>query len=92
VVVVQGWDHGACFRDIGRIDRGDDNSWHIAAIRENPAPGIDDQRVAIGGPATTMGTALARSKDEAAGLDRAGAQEDMPMRLPRGTGEGGGNG
>src|SRR3954451_19943581 len=47
--------------------------------------------MAVGAAAAGVGAALRRCEDESTGLDGAGAQQHMPMRLAGRHGESGGN-
>ena len=42
-VVVERRNHGACFGDFGKVDLRGDIARFLAAVRQHPAPGIDDQ-------------------------------------------------
>ena len=64
------------------IARADDAD-AFSAIGEHLAPRIDDQRVAIAAPPAGVLAPLRRREDEAAVLDRPGAQQHMPMRACR---------
>ena len=59
-----------------------------AAFGEDAAPGIDHQRMAEGLAAVLVLAALRRREHEGAVLDRARADEHMPMRLAGLSGEG----
>src|SRR5262245_4612668 len=85
-------DAGARFRRGGKIDIGKDNARLLAAFRQDLAPGRNDQAVAEGGAAVLVQATLGCSEHERAGLDRAGADQNVPMRLPGLLGEGGGDG
>src|SRR6185369_5956891 len=54
-VVLQGGDFAAGFGDGVEIDRGADDADLLAAIGDDLAPGIDDQRMAPGLAALGMG-------------------------------------
>src|SRR5213595_3635663 len=77
--------------NLRKIDDGCNSPGRIAGFRQNLAPGGDDQRMAISAPTTGMLATLRRREHEGAGLNRPGAQQNMPMRLTRRYGEGGGN-
>jgi hypothetical protein len=78
----------AGFGDLVRIDVCDDDTGGIARFGDNVAPGVDDHAVAEGVAAVLVLAALRRSDDEAAGFDRAGALQDVPVRLAGRVGEG----
>ena len=63
----------------------------FAHVEQDLAPRIDDQRVAKGVAAILVVPGLGRGDDEQAGLDRTRAQQDVPVRAPRGNREGGGD-
>src|SRR6185312_878200 len=85
--------HGfACGLDLGRIDLGEEHAGLDAAFGQNLAPGRNDQRVTVSLALVLMQARLCRRKDEAAGLDGAGAEQYMPMRLAGLAGEGRGYG
>ena len=85
-------DAGASFGRGGEVDIGKDDARFLAAFRQNLAPGRDDQAVAEGGAAVLVQAALGGGEHKRAGFDRAGADQNVPMRLPGLLGEGGGNG
>ena len=58
----------------------------MVGLGEDPAPGIDDQRMAEGLAAVLVLAALRGGDHEGAVLDGAGAQQHMPMRLRRSGG------
>ena len=64
----------------------------MAGFGKDAAPGIDDQRMAERLAAVLVHPALRGGDDEGAVLDGAGAQQQMPVRLPGLAGEGGGHG
>src|ERR1700734_3472887 len=57
---------------------------------QHAAPVIDDHAVAVGLAAAGMESGLRRRDDPAQVLDRAGAQQRLPVRPARRLGEGGG--
>src|SRR5262245_58587745 len=85
-------DAGARFGRGGKIDIGKDNARRLAAFSQDLAPRRDDQAVAEGGAAVLVQAALGGGEHERAGLDRTGADQNVPMRLPGLLGEGRGNG
>ncbi|MGY4437948.1 hypothetical protein ACVW04_000730 [Bradyrhizobium sp. LM2.3] len=82
---------GARGLDLGRIDPGHDDARLDIALGEDLAPGIDDQRMAIGLALVLMQAGLRGGEDEAAGLDRACTQQHVPMRFTGLAGEGRGH-
>ena len=82
---------GTVFRAVSTlrgIDLGEEHAGLDAALGKNLAPGGDDQRMAVGLALVLVHAALRRGEDEAAGLDGAGAQQRVPMRLAGLSGEG----
>src|SRR5712691_3619283 len=66
--------------DARRVDaRGDDPDF-LAAIGQHLAPRIDDQRMAVALAPGRVLAPLRRREDKAAILNRAGAQQHMPVR------------
>ena len=70
------------------VDLGKKHAGLDAAFGENLAPGGDDQRMPEGLTLVLVHAALRRGEDEATGLDGAGAQQRVPMRLAGLSGEG----
>ena len=64
-----------------RIDLGEEHAGLDAALGEDLAPGVDDQRMPKRLALVLMQAGLRRGKHEAAGLDRARAQQHMPVRF-----------
>ena len=89
--VLQRWDLAAHLIDLRQVERGDDDAGINAAFGEDLAPRVDDQRMAIGLAAILVLAALRWRDDEAARLDGARAQQDVPVRLARDAREGGGD-
>ena len=54
------------------------------AWREHDAPGVDDHRAPAGAQARRVLADLVGGDDEALVLDRAGAQQDLPVVARRG--------
>ena len=78
--------------DGGGIDARRDNADFGARVGKNFTPGIDNQGVSIGLPPAFVFAALPAGMDITTILDRAGAQEAVPMSLARRTGKGRGQG
>src|SRR5208282_5187222 len=87
-VVLERGDHAARLRDLQRIDLRENIARRLAAVRQDLAPGIDDERMAVGLASARVLAALGGSEDVGARLDGAGAHKGVPMRLPRRLGEG----
>ena len=85
-------DAGAGFGRRRKIDIGKDRRRVPRRLGQHLAPGRDDQAVAEGGTAVLMQAALRGGEHEGAGLDGAGADQNMPMRFAGLLGEGGGDG
>src|SRR5579871_6335041 len=77
--------------DPGEVELGRNDCRLLAPVGQDLAPGIDDQRMTPALAAALMRAALRRGQHEAAGLDRAGADQDLPMRAAGGDGEGRGD-
>src|ERR1700738_3283519 len=73
-VVPERRDHAAHLGNSRGIDTRANDAHTLTGIGEHLTPGIDDQRVAIAAPAAGVLAPLRRGKDEAAVLDRPGAQ------------------
>ena len=86
--VLQRRDARARRRDLGRIDLGHDDAGLGAALGEDAAPGVDDQRMAEGLAAVLVLAALRGREHEAAVLDRAGAHRARANAPRRSAGEG----
>src|SRR5947207_95449 len=71
-----------------RLQLGRDDALAFGPHRDDVAPRIGDQRVAPGAPAVLVPAALRRGRDVALVLDRAGAQQEFPVRLAGRVGEG----
>ena len=71
--------------DLGQVDVDHRDAGISSSLREDLAPGRHRERMAPGLAGRTFGggmnAALSRREDEAAGLDGAGAQENLPMGL-----------
>src|SRR5215813_3935133 len=80
-VVPERGDHPPRLGDRLHIDACTDDSDTLAGVGEDLAPGIDDQRMAIGSPALGMLAPLRRCKDEASILDRPRLHQHLPVRL-----------
>jgi len=80
-VVFQGWDLAPRFGDLVEVDGRCHDADILASIRQDLAPGIDDQGMAPGLAAFCMGAALIGRQHEAAGLDRPGTGQHVPMCL-----------
>src|SRR6202012_5104426 len=78
----------ACRLRLLRIDVGPNHAGLGAGLGENLAPWRNDQRVAVCAPAVGVLSALRRRNHEGAVLDSAGAQQNVPVRLACGLGEG----
>ena len=77
--------------DLLRINLGDDDPFVLAAVGQNFAPRIDNERVAVAFAAAVQRAVLAWRDDIGAVLDRAGAREHMPVRASGQAREGGGH-
>src|ERR1700722_3033031 len=74
--------------NLGRIDFSHHDTRLGAALGENAAPRIDDQRMAESVAAVFVPATLCRGEAEPAVFERAGALQDVPMRLASLSGEG----
>src|SRR5256885_656579 len=74
-----------------RVDAGHDHAGPGGALGDDLAPGIDHHAVPVRAPAVRVLASLGRGEHPREVLDRAGAQQRLPMRAPRGRGEGRGN-
>src|SRR5467141_1266293 len=73
------------------IDVGHDHAGPGGPLGDDLAPGIDHHAVAVSLPAVRVLSALGRREHPGEVFDRAGAQQRLPVRAPRGRGEGRGN-
>src|SRR5579863_2444097 len=85
--MLETWNLGARFYGQLRIDVGGKNTRLGPTLRQNLAPGTDDQAVSVGSPAIGVQAALRRRDHEGAILDRPRAQQNVPVRLAGGLGE-----
>src|SRR5271156_2044403 len=69
------------------IDRSDDDALLIGGAGNHASPRIDDHRIAVVAVAVDVGAELGRRDHISLVLDRAGAQQRLPMRLAGGEGE-----
>ena len=74
--------------DFCRVDLRQEDAGLDAAFGDYLAPGVDDQRMAKGLALVLVQSGLRRREHETAGLDGAGTQQDVPMRLAGLAGEG----
>src|SRR6185295_4574629 len=81
-----------CFLRRGKVEIRKDHAGLLACLGKNLAPGRDDDTVTEGRAAVLVQAALGRCEHEGAGLDGAGARQDMPMRLAGLLGKGGRDG
>src|SRR5919108_633007 len=88
---LQGWDHPAYFIDPSGVDLSHNEARLFSAIGQDPSPRVDYERVAISSPTIRAHPTLARRKDITAGLDGAGAHQDMPVCFPGSPGKGRGD-
>src|SRR5690606_41181605 len=81
--------------DGGEVEIDEGDARFLAGVGEDLAPGRDGEGMAEGAARRALAHAvvagLGRGEDEAAGLDRAGAQERVPVGAAGGDGEGGGH-
>src|SRR5262245_40885969 len=82
----------ARLRYLGTVKISNNDRSMNAAFGKDFAPGRNDKTVSIGFPATFVLAGLRRSQDKAAIFNGARADQHAPMRLPGGSGKGGGNG
>ena len=68
-----------------QIDLGEHHALAFRAHAEHLAPRIDDHGVAVGAPAAGVRAALRRRDHVGLVLDRARAQQRLPVRAPVGT-------
>ena len=64
----------------------------VGGLGEDDPPGVDDHRAAAGLQARRVAPDLVGGDDEGLVLDRAGAQQDLPVVTGRGLGERRGDG
>src|SRR5271154_4762018 len=69
------------------IDRRDDDTFLIGGARNHASPRIDDHRIAVVAVAVDVGAELGRCDHIGLVLDRAGAEQRLPMRLAGREGE-----
>src|SRR5271170_5045637 len=69
------------------IDRRDDDALLIGGAGNHASPRTDDHRIAVVAVAVDVGAELSRCDHIRLVLDRAGAQQGLPMRLAGGEGE-----
>src|SRR5262245_20366581 len=81
-----------CFLRSGGVDVGKDHAGLLACLGKDLAPRRDDDAVAEGRPPVLMQPSLSGCEDEGAGLDCAGARQNMPVCLASLLGEGGRDG
>ena len=77
-------------RDALEIDVGEAKARLLAHVEQDIAPGIDDERMAERVAAVLVVTDLRCGDDKKTRLDRSRAQQNVPVRLARGNGEGAG--
>lgn len=77
-------DPGADVRHAVRADLGIAETRRLTHVEHDRAPGIDDQRMAIGRATIGVDAGLRRGDDVGGRFDRPGAEQDMPMRGPVG--------
>src|SRR5437764_7057548 len=86
--MLQGRDHPAYFIDPSGVDLSHNKTRLFSPVGQDPSPRVDHKRVTISSPTIRAHPALARRKDITAGLDGAGAHEDMPVCFPGSPGKG----
>ncbi len=87
------WQLAAHFGSADRIDIDEANAGGLAAhVQQDFSPGIDRQAVTVRSAAILVLTDLRGRDDESAGFHRAGALEQVPVRLTSRHGEGCGGG
>ena len=74
-----------------QVDVGHDAALPARQALQDRAPVVDDHAVAIGFAAVRVEAGLRRRDRKSLLRDRAGAQQRLPMRAARGTGEGRGH-
>jgi hypothetical protein len=74
------------------VEVGGDEALRIRGLGEHDAPGVDDHRPSVAVEVRGRETDLARRDHEDLVLDRAGADEDLPVITPGALGERGGDG
>src|SRR5215472_5305927 len=70
-----------------KIDRRDDHALLVRGACDHASPRIDDHRVAVIGEAVNVGAKLRRRDHVGLILDRAGAEQGVPMGLAGWEGE-----
>ena len=75
----------------GEVELGERDAFAVGHRTQNRTPGIDDLRAAVGTARRPVLAPLRRSDHEALALDRARAQQDLPVITPRGNRERRGN-
>ena len=68
-------------REPGAVELGRDDAVLVGRLREHDAPRIDDHRAAVARLAALGAAPLVRRGDEALVLDRAGAEQQLPVVL-----------